>query len=114
MSKRGRRYSADTKARIAEAVAEARKTGTWKDAHAAAQKAGYKGNVDALMQMMARKAARNAAPARKPGRLAKAKAPVAPACPAVPALDPVAAQYLCVSIDKAIAELQKLRKMYAR
>ena len=102
MAKRRIRYSAETKVKIAETVAATRKTGTWKDAHAAAQKIGYKGNVAALMQMMARKGA----PAKKLGRPAKAKA--------APALDPVAAQYLCASIDKAISELQKLRKLYAR
>jgi hypothetical protein len=110
MAKKRIRYNADTKAKIAEAVIQARKTGSWKDAHVAAQQAGYKGNVDALMQMMAKKKAKKAAPApaRKPGQ--PAKTPVA----AAPALDPVAAQYLVGAIDKAVGELQKLRKLYAR
>jgi hypothetical protein len=110
MARKGGRYSAETKAKIAEAVAEARKTGSWKDAHGAAQKVGYKGNVDALMQMMARKKAKKPAPAKAKKRGRPAKAPVA----AAPALDPVAAQYLCGSIDKAVAELQRLRKLYAK
>ena len=220
MAKRGRRYSADTKVRIAEAVAEARKTGTWKDAHAAAQKAGYRGNLDNLMKLVARKkaakktgSAKRAAPApaaptiaqtadsaaarpapkkqkpkaspkpkakrrnydavtkaaivkaaraarnagkkwpdalvaakaagyrgglvslilfvkaaakavKQPGRPAKTALvasapkkrgrPPKVAAPAVPALDPVAANYLVSAIDKAIAELQKLRGQYAR
>jgi len=110
MAKKRIRYSAETKVKIAETVAAARKTGTWKDAHAAAQKIGYKGSLDALMQMMAKRV-KKGAPAKKLGRPAKVKAPVAPAAPA---LDPVAAQYLRTSIDTAIAELQKLRKLYAK
>jgi hypothetical protein len=107
VAKRHIRYSSEAKAKITEAVAAARKTGTWKDAHAAAQKVGYKGRLDALMQFIAKKGA----PKKRLGRPAKVKVPT----PAVaPALDPVAAQYLVGAIDKAVAELQKLRKQYAK
>jgi hypothetical protein len=110
------RYKPAVKAKIFEAATAARAAGkTWKDAHAAAQQAGYKGNVDALMQMMAKKKAKAAAPApaKKLGRPAKIKVAVS-AAQAVSALDPVAAQYLVGAIDNAIAELQTLRKRYAR
>ena len=123
MPKARKRYKPDVKAKIVEAAAAARaEDKPWKDAHIAAQKLGYKGNVGALMQMMAKKVAA----ARKPGRPAKAAsaapapkkrgtpAKVTVAAPTVPALDPVAAQYLVSAIDKAIAELQKLRQQYAR
>ena len=113
MPKARKRYKPEVKAKIVEAAAAARaEDKPWKDAHIAAQKLGYKGNVGALMQMMAKKKAKKAgpAPARKPGRPAKAKAPA----PAFTTLDPVAAQYLVSAIDKAIAELQKLRQQYTQ
>jgi hypothetical protein len=127
MPKARKRYKPEVKAKIVEAAATARAADKpWKDAHIAAQKLGYKGNVGALMQMMAKQKAKKVAPARKPGRPAKATA-VAPApkkrgrpakakvaAPAIPALDPVAAQYLVSAIDKAIAELQKLRQQYTQ
>ena len=110
MAKKRMRYKPEVKAKIIDAATAVRAAGKyWKDAHAAAQAVGYKGNVDALMQMMAKKKrAISVAPgAKKRGRPAKVQAP------AVPALDPVAAQYLVGAIDKAIGELQTLRKQYA-
>ena len=107
------RYKPEVKARFIEVATAARAAGKpWKDAHVAAQQVGYKGNVDALMQMIAQRKAKKAAPApaKKRGRPTKAKAPA----PTVTALDPVAAQYLVSAIDKAVAELQKLRRQYAR
>ena len=83
MAKGRIRYDAETKEKIAEAVAEARKTGTWKEAHAAAQQVGYKGNVENLKQMMKdakKKAAKKAASAKQ-----TAPAPAAPTA-AKPAL----------------------------
>ena len=51
-----KRYKPEVKAKIIEASTAARAAGKpWKDAHVAAQQAGYKGNVDNLMKMMARK-----------------------------------------------------------
>ena len=60
-------YSPETKAKIIEAVIETRKTGSWKDAHGAAQKIGYKGGMDSLKQLMKdlKKAAKKAAPAKE-------------------------------------------------
>ncbi|MGD0093186.1 MAG: hypothetical protein ABSE73_25005, partial [Planctomycetota bacterium] len=64
-----------------------------------------------------RKKAKAAAPAkaavaalapRRRGRPAKVAAPVAPA------LDPVAANYLSNAIGTAIAELERLRRLYKR
>jgi len=132
-------YSPETKAKIIEAVIRARKTGSWKDAHAAAQGVGYTGSVDSLVKMMAyeKKAAKKAASAKKaapadpkpapkkqkpkaspkpkakPAAAKKRGRPAKIAAPAVPALDPVAANYLAGAIDKAIGELQKLRQQYA-
>lgn len=111
MARARKRYKPAVKARMIEAAAAARSAGKpWKEAHAEAQKAGYKGNVDALMQMMAKRKAKSvgAPVARKRGRPPKV------AAPAVPALDPVAAQYLVSAIDKAVAELQELRRQYQR
>lgn len=115
-----RNYDAATKAAIVKAALEARKEGKkWPEALVAAKAAGYRGGLISLMLFVkgAGKAARRPgrpakaapAPAKKRGRPAKAKAPA----PVVTALDPVAAQYLVSAIDKAIAELQKLRKVYA-
>ncbi|MCY3018742.1 MAG: hypothetical protein NTW87_06905 [Planctomycetota bacterium] len=112
-----RNYDAATKAAIVKAAIAARKAGKkWPEALVAAKAAGYRGGLVSLMLFV--KAA------RKQGRPAKATiAAPAPkkrgrppkvAAPAVPALDPVAAQYLVSAIDKAVAELEKLRQQYAR
>ncbi|MGD0089227.1 MAG: hypothetical protein ABSE73_04845 [Planctomycetota bacterium] len=121
MQKLSMRYKPEVKARIIAAAAAARAAGKrWREAHAAAQGAGFRGNIDNLMKLMTRKAgkvgrprlpANAAAPAaapRKRGRPPKA------AAPATPALDPVAANYLFSAIGKAIAELERLRRQYAK
>ncbi|MCY3022212.1 MAG: hypothetical protein NTW87_24640 [Planctomycetota bacterium] len=113
MARARKRYKPEIKAKIIEAAMAARAAGKpWKEAHVAARQAGYRGNVDALMQMMAKRKAKRAAPApaKKRGRPPKAKAPA----PTVTGLDPVASQYLVSAIDKAVAELQRLRQQYAR
>jgi len=110
MARARKRYKPAVKAKIVEAAAAARAAGKpWKAAYAAAQKIGYKGSVGALTKMMGTEKTKAAAPAQK-----KRGRPPKVAAPAVPALDPVAAQYLVSAIDKAVAELQTLRKLYAR
>ncbi|HEY3322047.1 MAG TPA: hypothetical protein VGP72_16390 [Planctomycetota bacterium] len=82
MAKERIKYSPETKAKIVEAVIETRKTGSWKDAHAAARKIGYKGGLDSLIQFMkgVKKAAKKVASEKK---AAPAKASSAPAVPTV-------------------------------
>lgn len=72
-------YTPEVKEKIVEAVIAARKAGSWKDAHAAAQGIGYKGNAESLKQMM-KDAKKKAASAKQ-----TAPAPAAPTA-AKPAL----------------------------
>jgi hypothetical protein len=60
-------YTPEVKAKIVEAATTTKKTGSWKDAHVAAQEIGYKGSLDSLIQFMkgVRKAAKKAVPAKK-------------------------------------------------
>src|ERR1035437_6000933 len=74
------RYDQTTKASILAAVQDARKSGkTWTDALGAAQKAGYKGNVDSLYQFIrtssaTKKPSAPAGSAPKKNKVKKAKA----------------------------------------
>ena len=116
MRKAPKRYSATAKRTIVATVLKARETGSWKDALAAAQKVGYRGGQASLEEMFRKW--RGGKAKAKPVRASKAKAAPAAAAVKAPApavtLDPVAAQYLTSAIDKAIGELQRLRKQYAR
>jgi len=118
MRKAPKRYSVTAKRTIVATVVKARETGSWKDALAAAQKVGYRGGQASLEEMF--RQWRGGKAKAKPVRASKAKAApakiayTAPALATAVMLDPVAAQYLTSAIDKAIGELQRLRKQYAR
>ena len=81
------RYDPQVKAAIFAAVQDARKGGkTWAEALEAAHKAGYKGNVDSLTQLVrtsSPKASAVKASAPKKTKVKKAKAKTAVAAPAV-------------------------------
>ncbi|HLX64750.1 MAG TPA: hypothetical protein VKX17_25995 [Planctomycetota bacterium] len=65
-------YDEATKAAIKKAALDARKAGkTWKDAHAAAQAAGYQGSQQGIIKLL--RTETKAKPGRKPGRPAGSK-----------------------------------------
>jgi hypothetical protein len=65
-------YDEATKAAIKKAALDARKAGkTWKDAHAAAQEAGYQGSQQGIIKLLRTEG--KAKRGRKPGRPAGSK-----------------------------------------
>jgi len=83
-------------------ITAARKTGSWKDAHAAAQEVGYKGSVDALGKLMDAEKAEAPAPAEK----------LAPTAPKPAAKKPAAKQQKPKASPKSRAKPVAAQKRY--
>ena len=108
------RYEPQVKAAILAAVQDSRKSGKpWADALAAAQHAGYKGNVDGLTQFVRNSAAKTTSTAKKTittkkkGKTTKAKTKRAVAAPAVqtPAAKPSSAPLdITALVHKAVTD----------
>ena len=102
------RYEPQVKAAILAAVQDSRKSGKpWADALAAAQHAGYKGNVDGLTQFVRNSTAKKTSTATKKGKTKKAKTKHAVAAPAIqpPAAKPTSAPLdITAMVHKAVTD----------